>query len=119
MAVSNLEMQLDRCLKCHSSVLKSSSLKHCLAGHSAGNQPVILSVVTKARRDGSKLLFIITKEDRKDQEATAGVAAAKETSVDAAAAAVSSELGGIFAFKEEQRTAANAFLCENDVFALV
>lgn len=47
-----------------------------------------------------------------------GVAAAGETSVDAAAAVVSSEPGSIFAFEEKQRTAANAFLCGNSVAQL-
>lgn len=41
------------------------------------NQPVILSVVMKARRDCSKLLLEITEEDCEEEEAAvAGVAVA-------------------------------------------
>lgn len=43
----------------------------------------------------------------------------RAASVDAAVAAVLSELDGVFTFKEEQRTALKAPLVGRDVFALL
>lgn len=45
--------------------------------------------------------------------------AAKEISVDAAVAAVSTKFDGLFTLKEAQRMALKAFLSEKDVFALL
>lgn len=45
--------------------------------------------------------------------------ATNEISVDAAVTALSSELDGIFMFKEEQRTTLKALLSGKDVFALL
>lgn len=58
-------------------------------------------------------------DDGGKEEANASlqtVAAAKEKSVDAAVAALLTELSGIFALKEEQRAALTAFLCGKAVF---
>lgn len=47
------------------------------------------------------------------------IAASKETHVDAAAAAVLSELDGVFSLNERQRMAQKDFLSGYDVFALL
>lgn len=49
------------------------------------------------------------KDKEEKQEAAPGIAAAKETSVEDAVAAVLSKLGGIFTLKEEQRLVSKTF----------
>lgn len=60
--------------------------------------------MTKAGGDCCKLPTNTTEKDKGDvREATASLAAAKESSADAAVETVLSDLGGILALKEEQK----------------
>lgn len=60
-----------------------------------------------------------TKEDRKDKhEAFASLATAADSSMDAAVAAIFSEMDAVFSLKEEQRTVLKVVLGRKDVFEL-
>lgn len=75
-------------------------------------------------KTGQQLLSAVPQktikgDEEEIQEATASLAPAKEISLDGAAAAVLSEPGGIFTFKEEQRRVPKAFLRGGIFFALL
>lgn len=69
------------------------------------------SVVSAIKTKGNWCrLSLKAKEKHKDEEnVTATIAGAKETCVNAPVVAVLSELDGVFALKEEQRTALKPF----------
>lgn len=65
-----------------------------------------------------KLPLKAPEEDEKGkQEGTVSLAAAKETSLDAAVVAALSKMVGFFTFKEKQRAPLKDFLCGHLVFA--
>lgn len=96
------------------SILPTSNLKRFQAA--LLKQLESFSVVKK-QEDTSCPRKAQKKKDRTYR--TASLAAAKAITVDAAIVAVHSELDGIFALREEQRSALGTFLDANNVFALL
>lgn len=83
-------------------------LAKCFQSALTFRKPIsVLVAVTKAGRDGCEAAF--EKPPNKKRREAAKLAAANEVSVDAAAAAVSSEPGGVFIVRKEQRTALKGF----------